>query len=230
MLQIVDSVDAPEDNANKEERNVCENVKLDENHTVDCHETEKKEDKQATLQATKTIVSPYQQARLNVKDCIRGFVEVKMEQKENDKRDVGSSATITTNDTSAQATLDSRPIDTAPVDATEESDDDVDDNDEDDNNDIIQANYNDGEFKEMTDEFEGLPWDVQCTSEFWKKLKDLKLQGETKRRIINKIKLLACGEWRPKLAIKLEGSWSSTGNKFCAIQSVNVPLINVEIS
>ena len=205
-------------------------MKLAEKHTVDRRETEQKEDKQTTLQATNTIVSPHQQARMNVKDCIRGFVEVKMEQKENDERDAGSSTIATTNDTSVQATLEARPIDTAPVDATEESDDDVDDGNDDDNDDIIQANYSDGEFKEMTDEFEGLPWDVQCTSEFWKKLKDLKLQGEIKRRIINKIKLLASGEWRPKLAIKLEGSWSSTGNQFCSIQSVNVPIINVEIS
>ena len=198
--------------------------------TGDPNETAQEEDNGAKLQATKTLVSAHEQARINVQECIHGFVQVKIEQKENDERDAGSSATITTNDTSAQATLEARLIDTALVDATEESDDDVDDGDDDDNDDIIQANYSDGEFKEMTDEFEGLPWDVQCTSEFWKKLKDLKLQGEIKRRILSKVKLLASGEWRPKLAIKLEGSWSSTGNKLCSIQSVNVPLINVEIS
>eukprot|EP00112_Aurelia_sp_Birch-Aquarium-sp1_P002545 Seg1280.5 transcript_id=Seg1280.5/GoldUCD/mRNA.D3Y31 product="TPR and ankyrin repeat-containing protein 1" protein_id=Seg1280.5/GoldUCD/D3Y31 len=133
--EIIECIDAPEDNTKKEQKNVSENMKLAEKHAVDHSEAEKKEDEQSTPQATKTLISAHQQA----------------------------------------------------------------------------PNYNDGEFKEMTDEFEGLPWDVQCTSEFWKKLKDLKLQGEIKRRILNKIKLLASGEWRPKLAIKLEGSWSSTG-------------------
>ena len=203
---------------------------MGDGETGDPSETAQEEDSGAKLQATKTLVSAHEQARINVQECIHGFVQVKIEQKEHDKRDAGNSATIAANETSAKGTPEARPIDIAPTDAAEESDDDVDDGDDDDNDDIIQANYSDGEFKEMTDEFEGLPWDVQCTSEFWKKLKDLKLQGEIKRRILSKVKLLACGEWRPKLAIKLEGSWSSTGNKFCAIQSVNVPLIDVEIS
>ena len=66
------------------------------------------------------------------------------------------------------------------------------------------------DFKQLN-VFEGLPWDVQCTSEFWKKLKNPKLAETLKKKLLIKIKLLASGEWRKSLAIKLEGAWCSSG-------------------
>ena len=60
-------------------------------------------------------------------------------------------------------------------------------------------------FQVLNEEFEGLPWEVQCTAEFWKKLKDPKLDSIIKQIILSKIKLLASGDWRPKLAKKIEG-------------------------
>ena len=53
--------------------------------------------------------------------------------------------------------------------------------------------------------FEGLTWEVECTSEVWKTLKGKKLEPFIKKKIINKIKMLASGDWRPELAIRLEG-------------------------
>ena len=60
-------------------------------------------------------------------------------------------------------------------------------------------------FQELSEEFEGLPWDVQSTAEFWKKLKDPKLESNIKQIILRKIKLLASGDWRRRLAIRIEG-------------------------
>ena len=63
--------------------------------------------------------------------------------------------------------------------------------------------YDGDSFQELGEEFEGLPWDVQCTAEFWKKLKDPRLESNIKVIILRKVKLLASGDWRRRLAIKL---------------------------
>ena len=65
--------------------------------------------------------------------------------------------------------------------------------------------YGGDSFQELDEEFEGLPWDVQCTAEFWKKLKDPRLESNMKVIILRKVKLLASGDWRRRLAIKLQG-------------------------
>ena len=65
--------------------------------------------------------------------------------------------------------------------------------------------YGGDSFQELDEEFEGLPWDVQCTAEFWKKLKDPRLESNIKVIILRKVKLLASGDWRRRLAIKLQG-------------------------
>ena len=54
--------------------------------------------------------------------------------------------------------------------------------------------------------FEELEWEVDCTSEVWKILRDHKLLPATKRKIISKIKFLASGEWRPELCKILKGN------------------------
>ena len=53
--------------------------------------------------------------------------------------------------------------------------------------------------------FEGLAWEVECTAEVWKTLRERRLQPYLKKKIINKIRMLATGDWRPELAIRLEG-------------------------
>ena len=65
--------------------------------------------------------------------------------------------------------------------------------------------YDGDSFQELGEDFEGLPWDVQCTAEFWKKLKDPRLESNIKVIILRKVKLLASGDWRRRLAIKLQG-------------------------
>lgn len=76
---------------------------------------------------------------------------------------------------------------------------------DDDYSDKEDETYSSSIFQELNEEFEGLPWDVQCTAEFWKKLKDTKLESSTKLIILRKVKLLASGDWRRRLAIKIEG-------------------------
>eukprot|EP00794_Sanderia_malayensis_P005797 gene5797-6494_t len=61
------------------------------------------------------------------------------------------------------------------------------------------------------DNLDGLPWEVQCSSEFLKKLKDRKLKAVIKKKILQKVEFLASGDWRPELAIKLRGAWTSKG-------------------
>ena len=53
--------------------------------------------------------------------------------------------------------------------------------------------------------FDGLPWEVECTAEVWKTLEDKTLEPFIKRKIIGKIRMLANGDWRPELAVRLEG-------------------------
>ena len=60
-------------------------------------------------------------------------------------------------------------------------------------------------FQEITEEFEDLPWEVHCTPEFLKKLKDPKLNPNVKQIVLKKVSLLASGDWRPKLAKQIEG-------------------------
>ncbi|XP_070564892.1 LOW QUALITY PROTEIN: TPR and ankyrin repeat-containing protein 1-like [Ptychodera flava] len=54
--------------------------------------------------------------------------------------------------------------------------------------------------------FDDLAWEVECTSAVWKILRDKRLEQGMKVRIINKIRLLASGIWRPDLAKRLEGA------------------------
>ena len=60
-------------------------------------------------------------------------------------------------------------------------------------------------FQEVTEEFEDLPWEVHCTPEFLKKLRDPKLNPKIKGIVLKKVTLLASGDWRPKLAKQIEG-------------------------
>lgn len=49
--------------------------------------------------------------------------------------------------------------------------------------------------------FDNLEWEVECTADVWKKLQDSKIQQDLKRRAINKLVLLAKGEWQPHLCV-----------------------------
>ena len=53
--------------------------------------------------------------------------------------------------------------------------------------------------------FDDLEWEVDCTAEVWKVLKDRKVPFEIKQRSIRKIQLLASGEWLASLCKQLEG-------------------------
>ncbi|XP_052214816.1 TPR and ankyrin repeat-containing protein 1-like isoform X2 [Dreissena polymorpha] len=51
--------------------------------------------------------------------------------------------------------------------------------------------------------FDNLEWEVECTTEVWKTLRDKRVLPELKRRIVHKIQLLASGNWQPHLCKKL---------------------------
>ncbi|XP_061181485.1 TPR and ankyrin repeat-containing protein 1-like [Saccostrea echinata] len=52
--------------------------------------------------------------------------------------------------------------------------------------------------------FDNLEWEVECTADVWRTLRDKKVQPEMKQRIIRKIQLLAKGEWRTHLCKELK--------------------------
>ncbi|XP_052214395.1 TPR and ankyrin repeat-containing protein 1-like isoform X2 [Dreissena polymorpha] len=51
--------------------------------------------------------------------------------------------------------------------------------------------------------FDNLEWEVECTAEVWKTLRDKRVPPDLKRRIVHKIQLLASGDWQPHLCKKL---------------------------
>ena len=53
--------------------------------------------------------------------------------------------------------------------------------------------------------FDNLEWEVECTAEVWKTLRDQRITQEMKQRIVRSIKFLASGEWRPQLCRKVRG-------------------------
>lgn len=53
--------------------------------------------------------------------------------------------------------------------------------------------------------FEDLPWEVDCTDQFWKALQNTKVSDSLKRRIIGKIRMLAEGRWTNTLCRRLDG-------------------------
>ena len=55
------------------------------------------------------------------------------------------------------------------------------------------------------DTFDNLTWEVECTSEVWKKLRDKKLARDKKRQIVRRIRQLANGDMRGSLAKPLVG-------------------------
>ena len=53
--------------------------------------------------------------------------------------------------------------------------------------------------------FEDLPWEVDCTDQFWKALQNRNVSDALKRRIIGKIRMLAEGRWIGKLCRRVDG-------------------------
>ena len=51
--------------------------------------------------------------------------------------------------------------------------------------------------------FDNLEWEVECTAEVWKTLRDQLVTFELKQRIVRSIRFLASGEWRPQLCRKV---------------------------
>ena len=59
--------------------------------------------------------------------------------------------------------------------------------------------------------FEDLPWEVDCTDRVWKVMRSKKVDNNTRRRIINKIRMLANGRWSKTLCKRLEGDAKKEG-------------------
>lgn len=53
--------------------------------------------------------------------------------------------------------------------------------------------------------FEDLPWEVDCTDQFWKALQNANVSDALKRRIVARIRMLAEGRWTKKLCRRLDG-------------------------
>ena len=58
--------------------------------------------------------------------------------------------------------------------------------------------------------FDNLEWEVECTAEVWRTLRDQRVTFDMKQKIVRSIKFLASGEWRPQLCRKVRGvHWTS---------------------
>ena len=59
--------------------------------------------------------------------------------------------------------------------------------------------------------FEDLPWEVDCTDRVWKIVRSKKVDHSTRRRIIDKIRMLANGRWNKTMCKRLEGEAKKAG-------------------
>ena len=84
-------------------------------------------------------------------------------------------------------------MDNAAMQISDDDDDDDDVNDDVDDNDDIDPSV-----------FDDLVWEVECTADVWKLLKDKRVLEFVKRRSISKIQRLASGDWTRGLAKKLD--------------------------
>ena len=59
--------------------------------------------------------------------------------------------------------------------------------------------------------FEDLPWEVDCTDRVWKVMRSKRVDNNTRKRIIEKVKMLANGRWSKTLCKRLEGEPKKEG-------------------
>ena len=59
--------------------------------------------------------------------------------------------------------------------------------------------------------FEDLPWEVDCTDRVWKVMSSKKVDNCTRKRIIDKIRMLANGRWNKTMCKRLEGEAKKEG-------------------
>ena len=65
---------------------------------------------------------------------------------------------------------------------------------------------NEGELQlDLESPFEDLPWEVDCTDQFWKALQNTNVSDVLKRRIVSRIRMLAEGRWTRKLCRRIDG-------------------------
>ena len=67
------------------------------------------------------------------------------------------------------------------------------------------------EENDFTSPFENLPWEVDCTDDVWRILQTKKVDVNTKRRIVSKIRMLADGRWSKTMCKRLEGAAKQHG-------------------
>lgn len=58
---------------------------------------------------------------------------------------------------------------------------------------------------DLASPFEDLPWEVDCTDQFWKALQNNKISDSLKRRIVARVRMLAEGRWTKKLCRRVDG-------------------------
>ena len=58
---------------------------------------------------------------------------------------------------------------------------------------------------DLNSPFENLPWEVDCTDNVWKIMRSRNVGNNLRKRIVNKIRMLANGRWSKTLCKRLEG-------------------------
>ena len=64
---------------------------------------------------------------------------------------------------------------------------------------------------DLNSPFENLPWEVDCTDNVWKIMRSRNVGNNLRKRIVNKIRMLANGRWSKTLCKRLEGQPKKEG-------------------
>lgn len=106
----------------------------------------------------------------------------------------------TEDDSKRQQHVEEEQRDSQPVPEIERIQDNDDDDDE-----VTEAELELELELDLESPFEDLPWEVDCTDQFWKALQNPNVSDALKRRIIGRIRMLAEGRWTRKLCKRLDG-------------------------
>ena len=82
------------------------------------------------------------------------------------------------------------------------------------NDDVLEEEPVDEEMEtkmDLNSPFENLPWEVDCTDNVWKIMRSRNVGNNLRKRIVNKIRMLANGRWSKKLCKRLEGQPKKEG-------------------
>ncbi|KAL3888661.1 hypothetical protein ACJMK2_001026 [Sinanodonta woodiana] len=144
--------------------------------------------KQEPTETTLSTISPQQSVLVKEASASTGADSEKSEQEKKIMREQDVDQVV-----DPEAKQEEEPDDAADTGALEVEEESDDDEEEETEEIIIDSQV-----------FDDLAWEVECTADVWKKLRDKHIPPDIKTIIVRKIHLLASGEWQPHLCKKLK--------------------------